>query len=375
MVSVQPQALPKGAKLVRIGTGTYRVVWDLGNGLGHAWYTIDKEHLTNLYKGAKPPEDFWFANTANFEGEFGNFHWGNIAEVTLKAETPWEDLTEKIQNQFGFVPGLGDQEIRRLLMQSFWEGWSENQWTVEYRKTNYFNKLSDDARAWVGLSTAEKNQRVGDVATEMTNQYRSYMGKDIDRAATTIQTQALKIASGVMTMDHWLYALRTQAAGIEGTPIWRQNQEEDEAALAEGNEVENFTLAAENQWRDWVGPVAMPEGFAAQWGNWLASGQRSEADFENYLKQISQTRWAYKPADLTWKDWSASYKAQIRDELELPTLDDKDSLLTQALNSDMTGQDLTQMIRADQRFLSTEKMYGELASAASDMGRRFGFIT
>lgn len=372
--SKQPQGLPSGAKLVIVGNA-YRVVWALGDGLGNAWYSISAEHLKNLYGSTAPPVDKIFDNAGAFSAENGNLYWGNIAEVSLKADTPWDDLKDQIFNQFGYVPGLDELEIKRLLIQAFYEGWSENQWTVEYRQTDYFNKLTDDQRAWVGLSEAEKKMRIEEQYVQLQEMHQSIWGPNYSINAANLKSIATKIASGQTSLASWEWGEKQGAAKIEGTNEWQRIRAQQEAALAEGNEEENLALAAQNAWYDWVGPVAMPEGFAQKWGADLASGKASEADLETYLKQISTSRWAYKPPELRWSDWSAPYKAQIKDELELVSLDDKDTLLTSLLNSDMTGQDLTQMIRQDSRFRSTTKMYGELSAAATDLGRRFGFIT
>lgn len=371
--SATTEALPQNAELVKVGN-TYRVVWSLGDGLGYAWYNITGDQLTDLYKTKTPDYGDSVANVGAFESKYGNNFWGNVGEINLKADTPWEDLRDRIYSQFGWVPGFDDPQIKRMMTQAYFEDWDQNQWLVEYRKTDYYQNSTDAQRQWVGLSEAEKKQRAGDVGIEMTNFYRDYMGKDIDKFADTITSQALKIASGQMTMDHWLYALRQQAAGIEGTPIWQQDRQAEEDALAEGNQIENLTLFAEQQWRDWVGPISVPDNFATTWGNNLASGKASEADLENYLKEISNSRWTFKPPNLTWQDWSSTYKQQVKSTLELGTLDDEDPLLNQILSSDLNGVDLNTMIRQDQRFRSTQAMYGELSGAAEEMGRKFGFI-
>ena len=44
------------------------------------------------------------------------------------------------------------------------------------------------------------------------------------------------------------------------------------------------------------------------------------------------------------------------------------------LNSDLTGVDLEQMIRQDDRYKSTRGMFGELSSFAQQLGKDFGFI-
>lgn len=372
--AAQPESLPRGAKLAKVGN-SYRVVWELGGGLGWAWYTISGDQLKNIYDTKTPDAHFTLSNKGQFEARFGNNYWGNVAEVDLKAETPWQDLKGRIFNQFGWVPGFDDPQIRRLMVQGYFEGWDQNQWIVQYRQTDYFKNTTDAQRQWSGLSKAEKDQRIQNQAVELANQYESIWGRSISLNDSDIRDMALKIASGQSTLDQWVFNQRQAAAKEEGTPEERRRREEEEAQRAEGNEIENLTNFAADQWRAWVGPVNMPKNFAEKWGADLASGKASEADLESYLKQISSGRWKHKPPDLTWEDWAASYKGEIRETLELGGLDDNDPLLKQVLTSDLEAMDLQQLIRGDGRFRQTRRMYGELSSQVEDMGRRFGFIT
>ncbi len=367
-------ALPRNSKLVRIGS-KYRVVWDLGDNLGWAWYDITTEQLQNIYDTKTPVAHFTLSNMGQFESRFGNNYWGNVAEVDLKAEDPWEDLKSRIFSNFGFVPGFDDPEIRRLLIQGHFEGWNQNEFTVAYSNTEYFNTLSNQQRAWFGLSEAEKSQRVRNQAAELTRDYFNLYGQSISADDPSILDAASKIQSGEMTIDEWRYNARLEAEGIDESPAARQIREEDEAQLAEGNQVEDLTDFAEDQWRAWVGGgITMPSGFATDWGSRLASGKSSEADLETYLKSVSSSRWSNKPADVTWIDWASTYKSQIRNTLELGTLNDNDSLLTQILNSDLDGVDLERLIRSDSRYLGTRAFGGTLSSYAEQLGRDFGYI-
>jgi hypothetical protein len=186
---------------------------------------------------------------------------------------------------------------------------------------------------------------------------------------------AFKIASGQINMNQWQYEQRQAAGAQSGTPEWLRREQAKVEAAQFANRPEDLGLFAENQYRAWVGPGALPANFASTWGANLASGKSSEADLERYLKQLSQNRWSFKPPDLTWQDWAAGYKADIASTLELGSIDDSDTLLNQVLRTDLTGVDLQGMIRQDERFKSTQKMYDELSGAAAEMGRRFGFIT
>lgn len=366
-------ALPRRAKLVRAGN-RYRVVWNLGDGLGWAWYSIGRKHLKDLFGDSAPEVDFRFRNLAQFEKRFGNLHFGNAAEISLKAETPWQDLKQRIFSQFGHVPGIDNKEIRRLLIQGFFEGWSQNEWIVQYRKTNYFNRLTDSQRAWAGLSEAQKKQSVEQTATRMANIYEDLWGRS--RNPSSFNRMARRVASGAELLESWEFNQRSAAQRQEGTPAWASRRQEVRAGREEQNLEENMALFAEDEWNNWVGPVSMPNNFGDRWGKWLATGTKSEADLEERLRKVSTARWRNKPDDMTWADWAAAYKSEIRDELELASLDDTDPLLKKVLrSSDVEGQDLTRMIRQDNRFLSTQTMYNELSSAVADMGRRFGFIT
>lgn len=368
------QALPKGAKLVKIGS-TYRVIWDLGGGLGWAWYDITGQQLEEIYDTKTPAPHFTLSNTGQFESQYGNNYWGNVGEINLKADDPWQDLTDRIYNQFGYVPGFDTDEVRKLLTQAFFEDWDQNQWLVEYRNTDYYQSTTDVQRQWVGLSDAEKAQRIEEEAINLQNMYQGIWGYGFDFDDAAIQDMAFKIASGQSTLDQWEWDQRAAAAKVEGTVEWNTRRQQEEDLLAEGNEIENLTLFAEQQWLSWVGPVDVPAGFAEKWGSDLASGKASQADLETYLKDISNGRWSFKPPNLTWTDWASTYKQQIKSTLELGSLDDKDPLLNQILGSDLNGVDLNSMIRQDERFKSTQQMFGELSSMAEDMGRRFGFIT
>lgn len=366
------QALPKNAKLVKVGN-TYRVIWDLGDGMGWAWYSADKEDLKKIYGENEPQAHLELANASVFERRFGKNYWGDLSEINLRADTPWDDLKEKIFSSFGWVPGLDDPEVRRTILQGFFEGWNETQFTVEYRKTNYFNTLTDTQRKWVGLSEAERAQRTQSIAVELAESYKDIWGEVVPLDDDDIQAAAMKIASGQDLLEKWKFDQRKLAGEVEGTPESVKRDREQRDLLAEGNKAENLALYAENQWREWVGPGGIPKGFGKKWGDQINAGTKSEADLENYLKSLSSSRWAQKPPDLTWQDWATPYKSQIQNTLELSTLDDEDRLLNRILNQDISGQDLNVMIRQDERFRKTQGLYNELSGAASNLSRQFGF--
>lgn len=368
------QGIPRNAKLVKIGN-QYRVVWNLGDNLGWAWYDVTNDQLSKLFDTTTPTVHFELDNMGQFQARFGDNYWGNVGEINLKADTPWEDLKSKIFSQFGWVPGFDDPQIKRLMVQGFFEGWDQNQWLVEYRQTDYFKNSTDQQRKWVGYSDAEKAQQVQSTLVNMGNSYRNLWGDDPNLDDQAMRDAALKIASGQTTFDEWLWHQRQSAEKTEGTPAFQDAFNQDKQAKQAGIDIENLTMYAGDQWRTWMGPVDMPDQFATTWGKNLATGDASEADLMEYLKGLSTARWQFKPEHVSWQDWSSVYKSQIRNTLELGSLDDNDSLLQQILSTDLNGVDVNRMIRQDSRFRSTNQMYNELSQHAAELGKRFGFIT
>lgn len=370
----QSPALPRGMKLVRI-FGQWRAVWDLGDGMGWAWYRVDRDDLKRLFEDGQPKPDETFNNVQQFNQKYGNNYWGNVSEVNLNADTPWQDLKEKVYNTFGFVPGLDDPEVRRLILQGYFETWNETQFQVEYRKTDYYQNTTAQQRQWINLSEAEKQARIREEAVALASTYEDIWGQSVGLNSEEIVNAATKIASGQMLFDEWNFKQRRQARQQEGTPAYIDRQKELIEEREFGNRPENLALFAEQEWRNWVGPIEAPTGWADRWGKWLAEEKRSEADLENYLKSVAGSRWKAKPPDVTWQDWAAPYKSEIRQTLELPTLEDNDRLLRRILNQEIEGRDLNVMIREDPRFRKTQGFYEELSRAASDLGRQFGFIS
>lgn len=127
-------------------------------------------------------------------------------------------------------------------------------------------------------------------------------------------------------------------------------------------------------WEAWMGPGAADETYLNQWANWLYYGKKGQDELEQSIKQISTGRWPNKPADITWTEWASPYKSKIQDMLEIPKLDNTDSLLSSALDAQVEGRDLDLMIRKDTRWQRTANYRDQYSQAAIELGRAFGFV-
>ena len=375
--SAESKALPTDTVLVRVN-GEIRVLWGLGSDLGVAWYSIDEETLIEIYGdgwNAYISEDI--ATEGSFTAKYGDYYWGAIEEVQLSSDDPWADLLDRAFDSFGYLAGFDDPEVKRIILQGYLEEWTEVEFLGNYQQTDFFNNLTNLQREWETLSTAEQEQRVGDMAVNLAITHRTLWGVDIDGGVANfgLRQEAAKIASGEITLAQWEFSQRRLAEAQSGTPAYATKLD----LIAKGNapqvEYENLIQFVEDQYKLWMGPVNPAKDFGNRWALGLRDGTFSDADLFSRLKEMSAARYLNKPEDTPWADWAAPVKGDIANLLELDSIEDSDGLLSNILQNGLTGQDATSAIRHDKRFLSTNTLYGELSNTISDLGRRMGFVS
>lgn len=372
-----PEAIPEGARLVRAGS-EYRVLWDLPEGLGTVWYSINTDQLVNIYG------DDWessvvetYANVGAYDAKYGDLAWGNIAEIGRTAEDPWQDMYDRITQAFGFVSGMDEPEVRELVIQAYFEQWTPSEFLALYKDTDYYHSTTDIMRTWEGISDAEKDRRIRARAVLMVEYYQTEFGVEPDSSMdnASIMHYAEAIESGTFDWGEWKYTVTNEAEKVDGTPAAKKLFENQIAAGEPEVSAENLGAYAANEWSKWLGgSVPIPDGWIAQWGNWLYMNEKSEADLENYLKGISSTYYPDKDSETSWADWAAIPKSYIQNILELPTVEDSDALLDDILTSGLSGRDMRSAIKHDSRYLKTKGALSEFSGRVHNLGTMMGFI-
>lgn len=141
------------------------------------------------------------------------------------------------------------------------------------------------------------------------------------------------------------------------------------------SQINNLKSNVRDLWTEWMGPGTADEDFLNQWANWLFNGKKGADDLEQTIQSMSTGRWPTKPGDITWTEWATPYKAQIQAMLEVPKLDNTDSLLHKALDQQVEGRDLDLLIRQDPRWTRTANFRDQYSEAAMQLGRAFGFTS
>ena len=373
---VEIKALPRNSRLVNVN-GENRVIWDLGDGLGHAWYTINDTQLQNLYgENWQAYVTETFGTEGAYNAKYGDYYWGNVAEIDLTSDNPWEDLKARTFAAFGYVAGFDDPDVRRLILQGHFENWSSNEFFANYQQTDFYRNTTETQRQWGRYGPEERSRRINTRAASLVEEYRRQWGVDPIGGINNeeILAAAEQIESGQISSGEWSHNNRQAAENAGNTPAARAVTDRQREQGKAGVTIENRGGYARERWEYWMGSTPLPSGFANEWGRNLYMNINSEDDLETSLRELSAGTWANKPENLGWSEWAAPVKSNIRNILEMSTVDDSDPLLSMIMDRGLSGYDATLAIRQDQRFRSTNRMFDELSRAASSLGRTFGFI-
>lgn len=369
--------VPRHGLIIQVANG-YRVVWNLGGNLGWAWYSASPSLLEKVWgPDWREQVNESLPTISAFKSKYGNNYWGTIAEISLTAETPWEDLMSRIYSSFGPVPGLETSaELKRLAIQGYFEQWSPQEWITHYHQTEYWNTLNTTQQNWNSISQGERDRLVDEWAGKLLAIYRQYWGVNPTNGLRNadLRAAAERVASGRMDISQYENRTRNQAQKTEGTPAYRDKITEVQASHEQEVTLDNWALTVESLWNEWVGPGTPNQAFKERWAKALYKKTKSEADLLDKLKGMSIGRWPTKPEDMTWEEWASPTISDIEDLLEIGTLDPSDLLLKDILQKGLTGADATIAIRHDARFKQTNKFRDELSSAVADVGRKFGFV-
>ena len=372
-----PEALPRNTILVQVA-GRYRLLWDLGDGLGFARYSLSNKQLRDIYGDDYQDHiNETYDNIEQLKAAHNSYYWGNAAEISLTSDSPWDDMKNRIFASFGYVGGLDTDEVKRLSLQGYFEGWSGAEFSVHYKQTSYYNGLTDLQRQWATMSDAEKDQRIREESAKMVDRWNYHYGIDPDGGLDNIDLLAAaeSVASGELTWDEWDYTTERGAREVEDSPAHRREIDETQATGQREVDIETNRGQVEDWWRSWVGPVGMPDSdWTNKWASDIFMNESSWEDLEEHLKTLSASSWSEKDPNVRWSEWAMAPRENIRRMLEMGSVDDDDSLLNHLLSNNLRGVDATSAIRADGRYSETIGYRDEVAESVNKLGSMFGYV-
>jgi hypothetical protein len=319
------------------------------NGRMYAVYKvkIGKDRFVNMAWRIDKPGDFGLdpdAGNPITKGQFKSLNvMGNARDIRRGKEGNRHPFQKHIQDLHRIYPNsfLKNREVMRIVL----EGWIEKEdWGVvkaRLERTDWYQNRTNAERNWVlHTSEKEKSTSIDNQMASIRDTIQTLFGSKRPESISheDVRRWAEKIVSGAwgdpqQGFNSLVSRLQDRAEKIHGTPAWVDKQraiQEDKDFLNQPEEMfEKIRTEAINM----LGYAGRPDNEVLQrWANQIVSGNRSSADWAQYLRKRKSELYPYLDPNETWMDYASPYK-QSAEELLGRTLSYKDKLL-----KNLTGQ-------------------------------------
>lgn len=361
--------LPNASKIVRVGD-EFRAVLEFSDGLGAAWYDITSVQYQNL-GSPQPTEEY---TLDGFTNKYGDFYFGNLNEIEVNGDIAWQEMTKSIFAEYGQYVPLDSPELKRLVMEAYLEGWDGEQTKAAYKNTSYYNNMSNQARAFEGMSTAEQAAEIERNQYKLLAHYIYENGQEPTNGISDLLEEATAVSKGTIGLDGAYYSITTNAQGVEGSSAHRRAQDqiaEKNEALGEADGWYSRIMNAHNTYQG--SHIAVEEGHYRELAKQLTTQEKDWNTILGEIQEASGITHVNKDPLLTYNQYSSGAKGIVKGALEIENVGPNDSLVTRILSEELQGKDLDKAIREDSRFLNTTRAKDELTSSVNSLGKALGF--
>lgn len=363
--------LPQGSKIIKVGD-EYRIVLEFSDGLGAAWYDMTSVQWANL--GSPNADEV--LNLDSFIGKYGDFYFGNLNEIEVNGDVAWKEMTKSIFAEYGQYVPLDNLELKRMVMQAYLEGWDGEQTKQAYKNTNYYNAMTEQARAFKNMSTAEQAAEIERTQYKMLAHHIYEYGENPSDGITSFLADATKVAKGEIGLDGAYFNITSNAEAVEGSSAHRRLSDQAEAKNKALGEAQGWLARVLDAHNTYLGNhIAVDNSHYDSIAQNLTTGVTDWNTELAAIQNASASIHKNKDPLLTWNQYSSGAKGVVKGALEIENIASDDSLLNKILSEELSGKDLDKAIRADSRFLNTVRAKDELTSSINSLGKSMGFET
>lgn len=308
--------------------------------------------------------------------------FGSAQDLLVHGENrhPFRSFIEDISAIYGGTGLLKNKEVMSTVLTAYAEQWSDERLSGALRQTKWAQKTTDYQQSWIIKSEAQKKSDIDAARVSLEQVLREKYGNDwtkyFPNHKELLDKWAEKVARGTLhatgdpgkALTFFDLHMEKKASRIEGTPAWLQAQQAKQAINAEQNRPEDIFEQLRAQTAVSLGysgkdQSRLDNDTLQRWANQLASGRKSQADFDQYLRSQKQALFPYLDPDQTWQDFASPFKSQA-EQLLGTSLGWDDKLFNDFTKTDKDGNpvrdgevplsayDFEKRIRDDHRFWS-----------------------
>lgn len=384
--AIYPPGYPAGMSLFNIGGKQYL----LGKvGSARIYFELDGPAPTNVAATYTATLADWQASVAN--GRWVNGGFGS--ELYSAAGQTWDAVVDRFLWEAGIkgTAAENDPTVMQVMAEKLGRpDMTDQELMGRLRGTEYWNSTTEAFRQWNDLSVTEQAQTIMDSAGWLAGQYFTYVGQDINlsqydsngdgvvsslelqQGNPTIYKWALDIASGKATqLQVTNDFLKAEAAKDPNSPWSRTLKNELKEQGQEQVDIAGAAQEVQRLYRRYGIEISLAQ--AKIEGEKVAMNQLTFPDLEEKLKDMAQGLYPMKPRDLDVETYSMPYRRVFESMMEIPDPGMFDRGVQSAMNAGISLAEYKDMLRADDRWQTTDNARDEYVQTFSALGARMGF--
>lgn len=285
--------------------------------------------------------------------------FGDARDITLNTKNihPFNDFLGNLRDAHPGASWLGDKEYMQVLIMGYAEGWSQTMIQERLAATDWAQNRTVAEQAWEKMGKAEKSSVVDNLVPRMQDILTQIYGSAAGKMPGNVAEAAKAIASGAWgspddALIAWELSMRRKAENIVGTNAWVEKEQSAQAAREFMNGPEDMYEALRSKALTWLGPTGMMDsGTLMRWAEDVFSERKSDADFDQYLRNQAHNLYPYLGANEPWMDRAASYKKIAEDAWGAP-IDWSDNILKKLGQGGqpLSYDDFSQKVRSTDEF-------------------------
>lgn len=349
-------------------------------------YRVRPKDLNNQVHGFGPGE-----GKVITKSQFRSFNmFGTTNEIVRKKggnKHPFQKFLRELVRQHPGASWLKSKQVMAILLEAHVEN-KDQAWTDNMlRNTKWWQKRTADERQWELTAEADKKKTRKAVGADLNARIDALYGPNVEPAIgeKKLARWTEAIASGRVDAQTIYDRIEQEAREIEGTAAWASWTETGRSIAQTQNLPEEMFEKVRSESMRWLGPNSRPnQNTLKGWAASLASGESSEADWMQFLRNQKKAMHAWLDEDTPWQDFAGSYQ-QIAQNVFRSNVDFSDKLLSnlQAAKEDgtplarpLTAYEFELMARQDDRaWQKGSLMWDEGTKTASQIASALGGVT
>lgn len=295
---------------------------------------------------------------------------GDLGQSGKTMQEIWEEILDRYFSKND--PARQDQGVLGVI------AWivanpdaTEGQIQIKLGDTDYYDKMTDAARAWTGKSKAQQDAEVDAMAKNMADDMWRLFGVRVDFADPDLRDAALSVASGLTTYSSW-YAEQMDLAEADPESPHSRSIRNEEIARGEFDATgENLADDLESSAIAWG--IQLSPDQAAQWAEDIQMNVRTQADFDDFLKDQAMILYPWKDRETRTLDAATPWTTAYQRILETATPNLENPMIQEAMQKGMPLFDFEKKLRADPKWLKTGNAQDDFTRVAGDLARAMGF--